>query len=130
LICPQAWIPGGRPYRLTGRSTLSTKEVDRLKGVAQVGNDDTAAYDQGNVQCLVQFLIAQAGFHALDEVIVDAVIAAQDGGCDQPQKLFGLGWQGAILVGFGVEVEEALDAKMASVQDALVQTSPVGTKFI
>src|SRR5216110_3369282 len=56
-----------------------------------------------------------------------AVIAAQHGGSDQPEKFLVLGTERAGLVGLVVESEEALDAEVAAAEDFLVQ---VGAKLL
>lgn len=43
----------------------------------QMRDDDAAANDQSHVERFVEFVILSAGIHALDDMVIDAIIAAQ-----------------------------------------------------
>src|ERR1700731_2218521 len=91
-----------------------------VKGPADVGNGDGAANDQGDVQGVNDFGAFPADFAAADEMVGDAIIAPENGGGDQAEKLLGAGVERAGLVGLVVEGKEALDAEVAAVEDFFV----------
>jgi hypothetical protein len=91
------------------------------KGAANVGDGDGTAYDQGNVQCVDYFSAAPADFAAANQVIGNAIIAAQDGGGDQAEELLGLGVQKTWFVSLMVQSEETLDAEVAAIKDFVVE---------
>ena len=57
---------------------------------------------------------------APDDMVGDAVVAAQDERRDQAEQFLRLRRQGALFVGARVEGEEALDVEVARAEDALV----------
>src|SRR5580704_18994620 len=90
-------------------------------------NGDGAADDQSDVQSVDDFLAVPAFFSAANEVIGDAVVAAQDGGGDQTEKLLCFCTECAWLVRLMIEGEETLHAKVAAIENFFVQ---VGAKFL
>src|SRR6266849_1364054 len=90
-------------------------------------NDDGAADDQGDVERVNDFLALPAFFAAANQVIGDAVIAAEDGGGDEAEQFLVPGAERAGFVSLMVESEEALDTEMAAAEDFLIQ---VGAKFL
>ncbi|MEZ4624469.1 MAG: hypothetical protein R2843_06700 [Thermomicrobiales bacterium] len=80
--------------------------------MTQVRDDDASANDQADIQRIVQLLVAESGFDALDQVVIDAVIAAQDKRSDQSEQFLGFAVERAIPVTLAVEAEESVDAKM------------------
>ena len=94
--------------------------------MSQVRDDDTSANDQADIQRIVQFFVAETRFNALDQVIVDAVIAAQHERSDQPEEFLGFAIERAIPVALAVEAEESVDAKMIERKDALVHCLTLG----
>src|SRR5208283_1947475 len=70
------------------------------KGAARNGNG--TARDQGNVQGVDHLGAAPADFTAANQVIADAVIAAQNGGSNQAEEFLGFGVQGTAFVGLVV----------------------------
>jgi hypothetical protein len=85
-----------------------------------VGDGDGTAHDQGNVQCVDYLRAVPADFAAANQVIGNAIIAAQDGGGDQAEELLGLGVQGTGFVSLMVQSEETLDAEVAAIKDFVV----------
>src|SRR2546427_789035 len=92
-------------------------------------NGDGAADDQGNVERINHFFALPAFLAAANQMIGDAVVAAQHGGSHQPEQFFLLGAERAGFVGLVVESEEALDAEMAAAEDFLVQVSAKSLKI-
>jgi hypothetical protein len=86
-----------------------------------VRNGDGTAHDQGNVQGVDYLSAAPADFAAADQVIGNAVIAAQDGGSDQAEEFLCFGVQGAGFVSLMVQSEETLDAEVAATKDFVVE---------
>ena len=93
------------------------------KGTPDMRNGDGAADDQRHVQGVDHFFALPAFFAAADQVIGDAVIAAQYRGGDQPEQFLCFGAERAGFVGLVVESEEALDAEVAAAEDFIVQVS-------
>jgi len=106
--------------------------VDLVQGVdraAEVGDDDGAADDQPHVEGLEELVVGDALFLAADDVVGDAVVAAQHHRRDQAEQLLGLHVECAGLVAAGVEREEALDLEVAGLQDALVHALAEPAEF-
>jgi hypothetical protein len=91
------------------------------KGAANVGDGDGTAYDQGDIQSVDYLSAAPANFAAANQVIGNAVIAAQDGGSDQAEELLGSGVERTGFVGLVIQSEEALDAEVAAIEDFVVE---------
>jgi hypothetical protein len=91
------------------------------KGTANVGDGDGTAYDQGNVQGVDYLSAAPANFTTANQVIGNAIIAAEDGGGDQAEELLGSGVERAGFVGLVIQSEEALDAEVAAIEDFVVE---------
>src|SRR5690606_39599398 len=68
-----------------------------------------------------ELLVGEAQLGAADEVVRDAVVAAEDEGCDEAEELLGPGVEGPVLVDAGVEGPEAADLEVALLEDALVE---------
>src|SRR2546430_6709409 len=97
------------------------------KGTPHVRDGDRAANDQRHVERIDHFFALPAFFAAADQVIGDAVVAAQHRGGDQPEQFLALGTERAGFVGLVVESEEALDAEVTAAEEFLVQ---VGAKLL
>ena len=109
---------------MRGCSFIGFEAVDFAhtgEGAADVGNGDGAADDEGDVEGVDGFLPGPTFFGAADEVIGDAVVAAENRRGDQSQELLGFGAEGAGFIGLVVEREEALDAEMAAAKDLFVE---------
>jgi len=104
--------------------------VKGFDGVTQMGDNDAAPDNKGHVEGIVKGCVVPAGLDALQDVIVDAVIAAQYHGGHQPEEFLSAAVEGAVFVGFGVQVEEALDAQVIDLQDAIIHAAAVGFKFV
>lgn len=97
------------------------------EGAADVGYVDGAPDDQGDVEGVDDFLALPALFAAADQMIGDAIVAAQDSGGDEAEEFFGFGVEGTGFVSLMVEGEEALHSEVAAVEDFFVE---VGAKFL
>jgi hypothetical protein len=86
-----------------------------------VGDGDGASDDQGDVEGINNFITFPAEFAAAHQVIGDAVVAAENRGGDEAEKLLGAGVERAGIVGLVIEGEETLDAEMPAVEDFLVE---------
>src|SRR5947209_19535334 len=75
-----------------------------------MGNGNGAADDQRDIESVDYFVAFPAFFTAPDQMISDAIIAAQDRGSDQAKQFFRLGAERAGFVGLVVESEKALHA--------------------
>src|SRR5258708_18556094 len=103
-------------------SRLQTADfAHACKGTKNVRNGDRAANDQRHVERVDYFLALPAFFAAADQVVSDAVIAAQHRGGDQPEQFLCFGAERARFVGLVVESEETLDAEVASAEDFFVE---------
>ena len=97
------------------------------EGAADVRNGDGAADDEGDVEGVDDFFALPAFLAAADEMVSDAIVAAENGAGDEAEEFLGLGAERAGLVGLMVEGEEALDAEVAAAEDFLVE---VGANFL
>jgi hypothetical protein len=86
-----------------------------------VGDGDGTAHDQGNVQCVDYLSAPPADFAAANQVIGNAIIAAQDGGGNQAEELLGFSVQETGFVSLMVQSEETLDAEVAAIKDFVVE---------
>jgi hypothetical protein len=86
-----------------------------------VGDGDGTAYDQGNVQGVDYLSAAPANFTTANQVIGNAIIAAEDGGGDQAEELLGSAVERTGFVGLVIQSEEALDAEVAAIEDFVVE---------
>ena len=66
--------------------------------MAQMGDDDTASNHQCHVKSIVKLLVGPAGFNALQDVIIDAIVAAQHHGRHQTEQFLGFPIQGAVMI--------------------------------
>src|ERR1700722_5182735 len=92
-----------------------------------MGNGDGAADDQSDVQGVDDLLAVPAFFAAADKVVGDAVVAAEDGGGDQTEKLLRFCAECAWLIRLMIEGEEAFHAEVAAIENFFVQ---VGANFL
>ena len=98
--------------------------------MAQVGDDNAPPDYQGDVHRLQQLLVGKPRLHALDHVIVNAIVAAQHHARRQAEQLLRPGREGTILISHRVQVEETLKAEMPRAEDALVHSLAISAKFI
>src|SRR5690606_7822089 len=66
---------------------------------AQVRDDDRAADDEADGEGLEELLVGDALLGAADEVVGDAIVAAEYEGGDEAEELLGTGGERAVLVG-------------------------------
>jgi hypothetical protein len=93
-------------------------------------NNDAPADDERDVERVVQLSIGVPGGDALDQVIVNAIVTAQNGGRDQAKQFFRLAGQRAIVVRHRVEIEKAFDAKMIARQNFFIHLFAVRAKVV
>src|SRR5216683_570479 len=86
----------------------------------KMGKGNGAADDQRDIESVDHFVAFPAFFTAPDQMIGDAIIAAQDRGSDQAKQFFRLGAERARFVGLVVESEKALHAEVAAGENLLV----------
>jgi len=97
------------------------------EGAPDVGDGDGAADDQGDVEGVDDFAAFPPDFAAADEMIGDAVVAAENRGSDEAQEFLGAGIERAGIVRLVVEREEALHAEVPAIKDFLVE---LGARFM
>src|SRR4029077_2426157 len=97
------------------------------KGTADVRDGDGASDDQGDVEGIDDLVAFPADVAAADEMVGDAVVAAENGRGREAEKFLGAGVERAGFVGLVVQGEEAFDAEVAAVEDFLVE---LGAKFL
>src|SRR5438105_14981848 len=91
-------------------SSLFISSVDLLQqfiGSAETGDDDAASNDERDIEGFLLFFANGSEAIGLDDVVVDAIVAAQAGGDHQPHQLLVLGEDSAFEVGFAVYVVAA-----------------------
>jgi hypothetical protein len=86
-----------------------------------VRNGDGAADDESDVESVNDLFAIPALLAAANEVIGDAVVAAQDGGGDQAEEFFRFCAESARFIGLMIESEETLHAEVAAIKDFFVQ---------
>src|SRR5689334_1197654 len=86
----------------------------------QMWDDNRPADHQRHVERLHHFGFSDARTYALNQVVVDAIVAAQHHRGYQPEQFLRACVQRAVGIGGTVEVEEALDAQVVAAQDASV----------
>ena len=92
-------------------------------------DDDGASDDEADVEDVEELGAGGAELLAPDDVIRDAVVAAEHHRGGETRDLLGLRVQGAVLVGLRVEVEETIDPEMLRLEDLLVHLLPVLAKL-
>src|SRR5260370_5103958 len=108
----------------SSRSWLQAADFAHARESApHVRNGDGAANDQRDVERIDHFFTFPAFLAAADQVVSDAVIAAQHGGGDQPEQFFLLGAERAGFVSLVVESAEALAAEVAAAEDFFIEVS-------
>gem|GEM_PF-6093056 len=61
-------------------SYIRTQQVYRLHHVAQMRDNYAPAHNQRDIERVGQLLVCPTGIYALDQVVIDTVIATQEGG--------------------------------------------------
>jgi hypothetical protein len=104
-------------------------DIQSFHGMAQMGDDDTAVNDQGDIEGIIQFFIRPPRVHALDDVIINAIIAAQYHRSNQTQQFFGFSIQSTVLISICIQVEETLNPQMLYIGDTIIHFTAVCLKF-
>lgn len=86
----------------------------------EVRDHDASANNQTDIQCIMNFGVAPPDVHALDQVIIDTVIAAQDQGRNEAKQFLGTPVERAIAVASAVEAEKTIDPEMANLEDPVI----------
>ena len=77
--------------------------------VSQVRYDDGSANYQPRNQGLTELIIRVARLDRLEQVIINAIVATRDHGCDQSQQLFATRVQPPFGIGFCVPIKESFN---------------------
>lgn len=101
---PRTWR-GWTAVRRPGVS--SPRLIEELHPSPQVGDDDRAADDEGDVEGFEKLFIGDAAGNAPIDVIGDAVITAEDHGGDEAEKLLGFAGKFAVFVARAIKAEES-----------------------
>jgi hypothetical protein len=109
---------------------LAPQQFDGFVCVAEMRYHYAAADDQGYIEGILELFIGIAGLDALDEMIVNAVIAAKHRRGHQSEELLGSGVKCSNFIGRAIQTEEALDAKMPACQDLLIHLLAMLAKLI
>lgn len=109
---------------------LRPKSIDRLDSMTQVWYDDTSAHNERNIKGIEQFVVLPAALDALDEMVVNAIVAPKDGGRYESEKFLGLPIECAVFVCSRVEIEETFDSQVIDLTDAIVHPRPVRSELI
>jgi hypothetical protein len=88
-----------------------------------MGDGNGAAHDQGDVEGVDDLGAGPASLGALNDVVGNAVVAAEDGGGDEAEEFLGFSVEGTGFVSLVVQGEESLDAEVAAVEDFFIQVS-------
>ncbi len=92
--------------------------------------DANGAADKiGDSEYLIHLIAGDAQFVAGAEVVPDAIIAAKHHGGYQTQELLGFGVQRTILIGVGIQIEEALEHLVILSEDFFIHLRPIVVKF-
>ncbi len=89
-----------------------------------MGHDNGATDDECDIEGLGDVHFGEPQADALLDVVADAVVTAEDCGCDKAEEFLGgcieSAGLGGILVCCGIDAEEALDAEVVGVDEALL----------
>lgn len=66
--------------------------------MAQMRDNDGAAYNKGHIHPILDLLPAIPGFHTLFQMVVNTIVAAQNHGSDQAKQLLRFTRQGPIAI--------------------------------
>src|SRR5690349_19759458 len=95
-----------------------------------MGNDDAATDHEPHVERVDYLLVAPAYLDALQDMVVDAVVAAEHSRRYKTEQLLGLPRKRAVIVRHCIEVEEALDPQVVSGHDALVHLRAIVSEVV
>lgn len=101
---------------------------------ACVGHDDGATDDECDIECFGDLHLGELEADALLDVVADAVVASENGGGNESEEFLGgcieaTGLSG-VLVGGGIDAEEAFDAEVVGVDEALLSGGPFGCELM
>src|SRR5262249_8882173 len=93
------------------------------KSAADVGDGNGTSHHERDVEGVDYLFAGPALFGCPDEVVGDAVVAAQYGRGHQAQEFLGFSAKRAWIVSLVVERKEALHAEMTATENLLVEVS-------
>ncbi len=102
----------------------------KLSAAAGMRYHYSAANDIGHGKYLVYFVSTQPLLVAFDEVILDAVVAAQYHAGHKAQHLLGLYTQRPFGIRIGIQVKEPVDHLILLAEYHLVHLAPVFVEFL
>ena len=102
----------------------------KLRSPAGMGYHYGAAHYIGYREYLVHFFGTQPLFMAFNEVVLNAVVAAQYHAGHQAQHLLSLNTQSPFGICIGIEVKEPVDHLILLAEYHLVHLAPVVVKFL
>src|SRR5688500_11237055 len=98
--------------------------------MAQVRDNDAPSHHERDVERISEFFVAPPGLDALDNVVIDTVVAPQHRRRHQPKQFLRIAGQCTVVISHRIEVEEPVDSKVSRAQDALVHSCSVISKLI
>ncbi len=100
-------------------------QIKGFYSVTQMGDHDAAAHNQPDIEGVVKLFIAPSGIDALDDVVIDAVVAAEHHRRDQSKQFLRLRIQRTVMIRIRVEIVKALNAKMVDLANPRIHFSTV-----
>ena len=91
---------------------------------------DRSAHEQTDAQRLQELIAGDLFFVALDDVMLDAIVASQDERGRETQQLLRLPGESTRTMGLRVKAEEPLDAQVTVLHHDLVQRFSLGLKVL
>lgn len=91
------------------------------EGAADMGNSNRTTHHERHAERVDDFFAVPTLFGGADQVIGDAIVAAQHCAGDQTEQFLGLGSERAGLVGLMVQRKEAFNAEVAAAKNLLVK---------
>src|SRR5215471_14900172 len=126
-------VPVQRRWR-AGRPTLPGRQALDLahaaEGAADVRDGNRTADDKGDVQGVDHLFSRPAFVGSANQMVGNAIIAAQNGRSHQAQKLLCFAAKGPWFVSLVVKREEALDAKVTATEDLFVKVGARPLKVV
>jgi hypothetical protein len=93
------------------------------KGAADMRDGNGTSNDERDVEGVNDLFAGPAFFGCTNEVVGNAIVAAENGRGDQTQQFLSFAAKSTGFVGLVVEREVALDAQMAAAEDFFVKVS-------
>ena len=100
-----------------------------LRRAAGMGDDNGTTHNVCHGKDLVHLIGRDTLIVAFAKVILDAVVATEHHAGHEAQHFLGAHGQGALGIGIGIEIEEAVDDLILLAEDHLIHLSPVVVEF-